>query len=44
MLEGLSRDIDFAYADAFSFDGERCDRIVERVMAKLNEARSRDQR
>ena len=44
MREGLSRDIDFAYADAFSFDGERCDRIVERVMAKLNEARSRDQR
>jgi RNA polymerase sigma-70 factor (ECF subfamily) len=37
MREGLSRDMDMAYEDAFSFDGERCDRIVERVMAKLNE-------
>ena len=38
MREGLSRDMDMAYADAFSFAGERCDRIVARVLAKLNEA------
>jgi RNA polymerase sigma-70 factor (ECF subfamily) len=29
--EGLSRDIT-ATADAFAFDGERCDRIVARVL------------
>jgi len=40
MREGLSRDMDMAYQDAFSFAGERCDRIVARVMAKLNEARN----
>jgi len=32
LREGLSRDIDVATADAFSFDGERCDRIVARVL------------
>ena len=32
LREGLSRDIDMATADAFSFDGERCDRIVARVL------------
>ncbi len=38
MREGLSRDLDVAYAEAFSFDGERCDRIVAGVMARINAA------
>jgi RNA polymerase sigma-70 factor (ECF subfamily) len=37
MREGLSRDLDQAYVEAFAFDGERCDRIVARVMARINE-------
>jgi RNA polymerase sigma-70 factor (ECF subfamily) len=36
MREGLSRDLDPAYEDAFAFDGERCDRIVAGVMARIN--------
>lgn len=32
LREGLSRDIDLAIGDAFSFDGERCDRIVAHVL------------
>jgi RNA polymerase sigma-70 factor, ECF subfamily len=32
LREGLSRDIDLAIGDAYSFDGARCDRIVARVM------------
>jgi len=35
LREGLAQDIDLAVGDAFSFDGERCDRIVARVMAGL---------
>ncbi len=35
LREGLSRDVDMAIADAFSFDGERCDRIVTTVLARL---------
>jgi len=35
MREGLSRDIDVAMGDAFSFDGARCDRIVAAVLAGL---------
>jgi len=38
LREGLSRDIDVAMADAFSFDGERCDRIVARVLAQAGVA------
>lgn len=34
LREGLSRDIDLAMSDAFSFDGERCDRIVARVLQR----------
>jgi RNA polymerase sigma-70 factor (ECF subfamily) len=34
LREGLARDIDHAMADAFSFDGARCDRIVAGVMAR----------
>jgi len=32
LRERLSRDIDVALNDAFSFDGQRCDRIVARVL------------
>ena len=37
MREGLSRDVDLAIGDAFSFAGERCDRIVAGVLTKLAE-------
>ncbi len=33
LREGLSRDVDLALGDAFSFDGTRCDRIVAGVLA-----------
>ena len=35
LREGLSRDIDLATADAFSFAGARCDRVVADVLAQL---------
>lgn len=35
LREGLSRDIDMAIGDAFSFAGSRCDSIVEGVLAKI---------
>ena len=35
LREGLSREIDVAIADAFSFAGERCDRIVANVLKRL---------
>ena len=35
LREALSQEIDLAFDDAFAFDGERCDRIVARVMARL---------
>ncbi len=35
LREGLSRDIDLAMSDAFSFAGSRCDRIVAGVLAEL---------
>jgi len=34
LREGLSRDIDVATADAFAFDGVRCDRIVASVLQR----------
>ena len=37
LREGMARDIDHALADAFSFDGARCDRIVAGVMVRLTE-------
>ena len=40
LREGLSHDVDLAIGDAFSFAGERCDRIVASVLAKL--ARDRE--
>ena len=36
MREGLSRDLDLGYEQTFAFDGERCDRIVARVMARID--------
>lgn len=33
---GLAKDIDIAFGDAFSFDGERCDRIVAGVLFSLH--------
>ena len=35
LREGLSRDIDMAMADAFSFAGERCDRMTAGVLARM---------
>lgn len=35
LREALSREVNFAFDDAFAFDGARCDRIVAAVMAKL---------
>jgi RNA polymerase sigma-70 factor (ECF subfamily) len=35
LREGLERDIDMTMADAYSFDGARCDRIVRQVIARL---------
>jgi len=35
LREGLSQDVDVALGDAFSFAGERCDRIVTGVLARL---------
>lgn len=36
LRESLSRDMDFALEDAFSFDGERCDRIVAGVLSAIS--------
>jgi RNA polymerase sigma-70 factor (ECF subfamily) len=35
LREGLSRDVDLATGDAFSFDGARCDRIVTSVLKQI---------
>ena len=37
LREALARDIDIAAGDAFAFAGDRCDRIVAGVLAKLRE-------
>jgi RNA polymerase sigma-70 factor, ECF subfamily len=36
LRESLSRDIDFALEDAFSFAGKRCDSIVANVLARIH--------
>lgn len=36
MRQGLARDLDLACGEAFAFAGERCDRIVANVMARLD--------
>lgn len=40
LREGLSRDIDMAVADAFSFAGPRCDKIVAGVLATIAKERA----
>lgn len=35
LREALSQEMDLALAEAFAFAGERCERIVARVMARL---------
>lgn len=37
LRESLSRELDIATGEAFTFLGERCDRIVERVIARLHD-------
>lgn len=37
LRESLAQDIDVAERDVFSFDGERCDRIVARVLERLRD-------
>jgi RNA polymerase sigma-70 factor (ECF subfamily) len=37
LREGLAAEVDLACEDAFAFAGERCDRIVARVMQRLAE-------
>ena len=37
LRESLAREIDFALEDAFAFAGERCDRIVAGVMARMQD-------
>ncbi len=39
LREALASQIDQAYEDAFGFDGERCDRIVERVLERVEAQR-----
>jgi RNA polymerase sigma-70 factor (ECF subfamily) len=36
LREGLASEVDVACADAFGFAGERCDRVVARVMERLS--------
>jgi RNA polymerase sigma-70 factor (ECF subfamily) len=38
LRESLARELDLAERDIFSFDGERCDRIVAGVLARLGES------
>jgi RNA polymerase sigma-70 factor (ECF subfamily) len=35
LREGLASKIDLAYEEAFSFAGERCDRIVAHVLERM---------
>jgi RNA polymerase sigma-70 factor (ECF subfamily) len=41
LREALAREIDFALEDAFSFAGDRCDRIVAGVLARLQDSQAR---
>lgn len=41
LREALAREIDLHIETAFSFDGERCDRIVARVLARFESDRHR---
>jgi RNA polymerase sigma-70 factor (ECF subfamily) len=42
LREALAREVDVAFADAFSFAGERCDRIVAGVFERLGRQRVSD--
>ena len=42
LREALARDVDLAMGDAFAFAGARCDRIVERVLARLDDPQEPD--
>lgn len=42
LREALSQEIDLAFDDAFSFLGERCDRIVAGVLNRLRDLRAHD--
>jgi len=42
LREALAREIDFAFDKAFSFAGERCDRIVAGVLRRLKDSKARD--
>lgn len=41
LREALAREIDFAYVDAFAFDGARCDRIVAGVLERIKDLQAR---
>lgn len=41
LREALAREVDLALDDAFSFDGARCDRIVESVLLRIREVRNK---
>ena len=40
LREALSTEIDLVFDEAFGFDGERCDRLVANVLARLSEEAS----
>ncbi|WP_019139855.1 RNA polymerase sigma factor [Noviherbaspirillum massiliense] len=42
LREALLSEVDFAFADAFSFAGARCDRIVAGVLARLDSMQAGD--
>lgn len=42
LREALAREVDFAFGDAFAFAGDRCDRIVAGVLARLNKLQADD--
>jgi RNA polymerase sigma-70 factor (ECF subfamily) len=35
LRERIARELDHRLEEVFAFDGERCDRIVERVLARI---------
>ena len=42
LREALAREIDFSLEDAFSFAGDRCNRIVANVLERLENLQARD--
>jgi RNA polymerase sigma-70 factor (ECF subfamily) len=40
MREALAREMDFALEETFSFAGDRCDRIVAGVLARLEDSQA----